>query len=46
MFICIELIEETGRHPGLIFGMWRYYWPGTRKFESWKNSHTFDAVMT
>ena len=21
MFICTELIEETGRHPGLIFGM-------------------------
>ena len=22
MFICSELIEETGRPPGLIFGMW------------------------
>ena len=22
MFICTELIEETGRPPGLIFGMW------------------------
>ena len=24
MFICTELIEETGRPPGLIFGMWGY----------------------
>ena len=24
MFICTELIEETGRPPGLIFGMWEY----------------------
>ena len=22
MFICSELIEETGRLPGMIFGMW------------------------
>ena len=22
MFICSELIEETGRPPGLIFGIW------------------------
>ena len=22
MFVCSELIEETGRPPGLIFGMW------------------------
>ena len=36
MFICTELIEETGRHPGLIFGMWGYFWPGSDKFESWK----------
>ena len=28
MFICTELIEETGRPPGLIFGMWGYFWPG------------------
>ena len=27
MFICTELIEETGRPPGLIFGMWGYFWP-------------------
>ena len=46
MFICTELIEETGRPPGLIFGMWGYFWPGSDKFESWKNLHTFDKVMT
>ena len=33
MSVCSELIEETGRHPGLIFGMWRYFWPGSDKFE-------------
>ena len=46
MFICSELIEETGRPPGLIFGMWGYSWPGSDKFESWKSFHTFDGVMT
>ena len=46
MFICTELIEETGRPPGLIFGMWEYFWPGSDKFESWKFFHTFDGVMT
>ena len=25
MFICTELIEETGRPPGLNFGMWGYF---------------------
>ena len=40
MCICTELIEETGRPPGLIFGMWGYFWPGSDKFESWKNFHT------
>ena len=34
--ICSELIEETGRPPGLIFGMWGYFLPGSDKFESWK----------
>ena len=34
MFICTELIEETGRPPGLIFGMWEYFWPGSEIFES------------
>ena len=46
MFICTELIEETGRPPGLIFGMSRYFWPGSDKFEFWKISRTFDGVMT
>ena len=46
MFICSKLIEETGRPPGLIFGMWGYFWPGSDKFESWKFFHTFDGVMT
>ena len=46
MFICTELIEETGRPPGLIFGMCGYFWPGSDKFEIWENLHTFDEVMT
>ena len=46
MFVCSELIEETGRPPGLIFGMWRYFWPGSDKFEFWKKFHIFDEVMT
>ena len=46
MFVCSELIEETGRPPGLIFGMWGYFWPGSDKFESWKFFHTFHGVMT
>ena len=46
MFICTELIEETGRPPGLTFGMWGYFWPGSDKFESWNFLHTFDEVMT
>ena len=45
MFICSELIEETGRPPGLIFCMWGYFWPGSDKFEFWKNFHAFDGVM-
>ena len=46
MFICTELIEETGRPPGLFFGMWGYFLPGSDKFEFWKKFHTFDGVMT
>ena len=34
MFMFTELIEENGRPPGLIFGMWQYLWPGSDKFES------------
>ena len=32
MLVCSKLIEETGRPPGLIFGMWGYFWPGSDKF--------------
>ena len=32
MFICSELIEETGRPPELIFAMWGYFWPGSDRF--------------
>ena len=46
MFIFSELIEETGRPPGLIFGMWGYLCPDEDKFESWKQVHTYDGVMT
>ena len=46
MFICTELIDENGRLPGLIFGMYGYFWPGSDKFEFWKDFHTFDEVMT
>ena len=46
MFIREEMIEETGRPPGLVFGMWVYFWPGSDKFEFWKVFHTFYEVMT
>ena len=46
MFVCSELIEETGRPPVLIFDMWGYFWPGSDMFEFWKKFHTFDGVMT
>ena len=36
MFICIELIEETGKPPWLIISMEGYLWPGSDMFESWK----------
>ena len=39
MFICTELIEETGRPPGLIFGL-------ARTSSSLGKIHTFDGVMT
>ena len=43
MFKCTELIKETGRTPGMIFGMWRYFWPDSGKFESCKShkSHIY-----
>ena len=40
-----EVIEETRRPPGLIFGMQGYSWDGSDMFDSWKeipwceNSH-------
>ena len=46
MFKCTEFIEETGRHPGLIFGRWKYFWLGSENFESWKIFHEFDGVKT
>ena len=46
MYICAESIEETGRPPGDIFGMWGYLWLGSGKFECWKKIHTFEGVMT
>ena len=40
MFVCSELIEETGRPPGLIFGMWEYFWRWFGKVRVLeKNSH-------
>ena len=54
MFICSELIEETGRPPGMIFGMCGYFWPGrtsssigkifTHLTELWRNCHIFYSV--
>ena len=46
MFVRSELIEETGRPSGLIFGMWGYFWPGSDEFEFWNFFHTFDGVRT
>ena len=46
MSVCSKLIEETGIPPGLIFGMWGYFWPGSDKFEFWNIFNTFDEVMT
>ena len=38
MFICTKLIEETGRPPGLIFGL-------ARTSSSLGKNHTFDEVI-
>ena len=46
MFIYTDLIEETRGPPWLIFGMWRYFLPGSDKFGFWKMFYTFDEVMT
>ena len=39
MSICAELIEETGRPPGLIFGMWGYFCLAQTSSSLEKNSH-------
>ena len=39
MFICTELIEETGRPPGLIFGMWDIFGLARTSSSLGKNSH-------
>ena len=46
MFICTELIDETGTAPGHSLGLWDIFWPCSEKFESWENIRTFDRVMT
>ena len=38
------MIEETGIPLWLIFGMWRYFGPGSEKFVSCKKFQTFDGV--
>ena len=45
MFKCTELIEETGRPPGLIFGMWGYFGL-VRTSSSFEKFYTFDGVVT
>ena len=45
MFICTELIEETGRPPGLIFRIWDISCMA-RTNSSLGKFHTFDGVMT
>ena len=46
MSVSSEFIEETGRPPGLIFGMWGYFWPGSDKFEFLQKIQTFERIMT
>ena len=45
MFICTELIEETGRPPGLILAC-RDIFGLARTSSRFGNFHTFDEVMT
>ena len=42
MFKCSELIEESRRSPGLIFGIRGYFGLGSDKFEFWKKFRTFE----
>ena len=37
MSVCSELIEETGRPPGLIIGMWGYFGPGSESSSLGRN---------
>ena len=39
MFMCTELIEETGRPPGLIFGVWGHFGLARASSSLEKNSH-------
>ena len=45
MFICSELIEETGRPHGLILACRDIFALTRKSFESWKKFHTFDGGM-
>ena len=47
MFVCTELIKESRRPPGLIIGMWGYFWPGSHKARN--GSHirrSYDLIVT
>ena len=46
MFICAELIEETGRPPGLILACGDIFDLARASSSLGKNIHTFDGVMT
>ena len=46
MFICTELIEETGRPPGLIFGHVGIFWAWLGQVRVLEIFYTFDEVMT
>ena len=46
MFICSELIEETGRPPRMLFGMWGIFFAWFGQVRVLENFHTFDKVMT
>ena len=44
MFICTELIEQTGRPPGLIFGGWGFFWRFMHLTELRRICHIFVSV--
>ena len=39
-------MEETGRLPGLIFGMLGIFLPWLGQIRGWNFFHTFDGAMT